>query len=145
MASAARVRGATSHDADAIATLLGQLGYPATAPEVAARLLGLEQFPDAIALVADLHGETIGLATGHVFPSIHVSSRVAWLTTLVVSDHHRGSGLGRQLTSAIEEWARARGAVRISVTSGLHRDGAHRFYERNGYERTGLRLTKSLI
>ena len=51
---------------------------------------------------------------------------------------------GGQLVSAIESWARAAGAERISVTPGAHRAGAHAFYERLAYERSGLRLTKRL-
>ena len=35
-------------------------------------------------------------------------------------------------------------AARIAVTSALHRDGAHAFYERLGWERTGVRLGKKL-
>jgi GNAT superfamily N-acetyltransferase len=85
-----------------------------------------------------------GVATGHVFHSIHSTPIVAWLTTLVVHERHQHSGIGRQLAAAVEDWARERGASRISVTSGKHRDGAHVFYEKIGYERTGVRLTKAL-
>jgi GNAT superfamily N-acetyltransferase len=70
---------------------------------------------------------------------------VAWLTTLVVGGSYHRRGVGRYLTEAIESWARQHGAERMSVTSGKHRDGAHTFYERLGYERTGVRLTKRLI
>jgi len=128
-----------------MASLLDQLGYPATPQEVAARLARLEAFEHAIALVAELHGQVIGLVTCHVFPSIHASTLVAWLTTLVVDEQHVHNGTGRQLSVAVERWAHDNGATRISVTSGTHRDGAHAFYERIGYERTGLRLTKALV
>jgi GNAT superfamily N-acetyltransferase len=138
------IRAAATADADVIATLLGQLGYPATQPEVTARLTRLASFPHATVLVAERLGRVVGLATGHVFPSIHVSGLVAWLTTMVVDDQHLHQGVGRQLSAAIEQWARKLGAARISVTSGKQREGAHRFYEHIGYERTGVRLTKTL-
>lgn len=92
----------------------------------------------------EIDGRVVGLVTGHVFPSIHSTRAVAWLTTLVVDESSYGMGVGRALVSAVEDWARRHGATRISVTSGEHRDKAHAFYEHVGYERTGVRLTKSL-
>jgi GNAT superfamily N-acetyltransferase len=138
------IRPARSDDAATIADLLGQLGYPATAAEVALRLTQLDEHGHAVTYVADRDGKVLGVVTGHVYPSIHASRIAAWLTTLVVSDQDRASGVGRALTEAVENWARERGAERLSVTSGNQRHGAHAFYERLGYERTGQRLTKKL-
>lgn len=138
------IRSAVSTDSNAIAILLAQLGYPTAPQEAAARLSRLQAFPHATALVAELHGQVIGLVTGHVFPSIHAPALVAWLTTLVVDAQHLHEGIGKQLSLAVESWAQDQGVARISVSSGKHRDGAHAFYERIGYERTGLRLTKML-
>jgi GNAT superfamily N-acetyltransferase len=138
------VRPAGAADAEAVAELVGQLGYPTTAQEVIGRLASLRDVPSAIVLVAETDGLVSGLVTAHLFHSIHSTPLVAWLTTLVVRDSCQHSGVGRQLAAAVEGWARSRGALRISVTSGKHRDGAHAFYEHIGYERTGLRLTKLL-
>jgi GNAT superfamily N-acetyltransferase len=138
------IRAAVPADASCIATRLAQLGYPATPEQAAAQLAHLQEFPHATALVAELQGQVIGLVTGHVFPSIHDAALVAWLTTLVIDEQHLQKGVGRLLSAAIESWANGHGAARVSVTSGKHRDGAHAFYERIGYQRTGLRLTKVL-
>src|SRR5438132_11803716 len=118
MASSIAIRPATADDATSIASLLGQLGYPSSAEDAVVRLARLEAFPDATALVAELNGRVVGLITCHVFPSIHAPTLVAWVTTLVVDEHHLQKGAGRRLTGAVEQWARERGAVRISVTSG---------------------------
>lgn len=139
-----RIRAATSEDAPAIAELLGILGYPASSDEVLARLARLDTMDWAVTLVADLDGRAVGVVTGHVFPSIHSTPVVAWLTSLVVSDRHQRQGIGGALTRAIEDWARKQGAIRVSLTSGLQRVAAHAFYQRLGYEHTGLRLTKPL-
>lgn len=95
-------------------------------------------------LVAELIGRVVGIVTVHMIPSIHLTPPVALLTTLVVAESARGRGVGTVLVRRAEAWARARGAVRISLTSGLHRDRAHAFYESLGYERTGVRLTRPL-
>src|SRR5438105_1957386 len=122
MASAVAVRPATPDDAASIASLLGQLGYPSSAEDVVVRLDRLEAFRDATALVAELDGQVIGVVTCHVFPSIHAPAVVAWVTTLVVDEQHFQKGVGRRLIAAVEQWARDRGAERISVTSGKQRD-----------------------
>jgi GNAT superfamily N-acetyltransferase len=133
-----------ARDADAIAALLGQLGYPATGEEVTRRLAILGGFDHAVVLVAEVQGRIAGIVTGHLFPSVHANEPASWLTTLVVDSERRNAGIGSRLAAHIEEWAASRGAVRISVSSGLQREDAHRFYERLGYRRSGVRLTKTL-
>lgn len=137
-------RRAVAFDSEPIANLLGQLGYPASAGDVTQRLSKLDTFGDAVVFVAELDGVVVGVVSGHLFPTLHASSVAAWLTALVVSDAARRKGAGATLVSAVEEWARMHGAVRIAVTSALHRDDAHAFYESLGYSRTGVRMGKDL-
>jgi GNAT superfamily N-acetyltransferase len=119
------------------------LGYPTNTAEVRDRLSRMKA--DAVVvLVADMDGRAVGIVTGHVVHSIHATPVVAWLTTLSVGERHQRRGIGAELTRALEDWARKQGAVRVSLTSGLQRAGAHAFYEGLGYERTGIRLTKPL-
>lgn len=144
MTSSPRIRAATEHDASHLPDLLDQLGYPASPEEILLRLRELGQYPQAQVWVAADADALVGLASCHMFPSVHASAPVAWLTTLVVRESHHGRGVGRALVAAAEEWARERGAVRLSLTSGTQREAAHAFYARIGYEQTGVRLTKSL-
>jgi N-acetylglutamate synthase and related acetyltransferases len=95
-------------------------------------------------LVAELDGDVVGVATCHIYPALHRTEPVAWLTSLVTAGHARGRGVGGTLVSSIERWAAERGATRLSLTSATHRTDAHGFYERRGYERTGVRLTHAL-
>lgn len=144
MTSRARVREASEHDAASLIALLDHLGYPASADEIQARLRELTRFPQARVWVAEDAGVVVGLATCHVFPSIHATAPVAWLTTLAVARSHHGRGIGRALVTVAEAWAHERGAVRISLSSGTQRDAAHAFYARLGYEQSGVRFTKTL-
>lgn len=124
--------------------MLAQLGYPAAAEEIPRRLSAITCFPEAVALVAVDDGVVVGMVTAQVIPAIHETEPVALLTALVVTEGHRTAGIGSLLVSHIERWAAAKGAGRISLTSGNHREQAHRFYERRDYARTGLRFTKKL-
>jgi len=85
-----------------------------------------------------------GVATGHVLHAVHSTPPVAQLTALVVLESARGRGVGQRLVATIETWARDRGAKKLSLTSGLQRVEAHAFYEKLGFERSGVRLTKKL-
>lgn len=53
-----RVRVGTAADADALATLSGQLGYPSTLAQIAARFAALATRPDWAAYVAELDGRS---------------------------------------------------------------------------------------
>lgn len=94
--------------------------------------------------VAELEGRVVGFATAHVIDAMHLDGPVAQLTSLVVDAAVRGRGVGTRLVAEAERWARERGAVRITLTSALHRAEAHRFYAKRGYTRTGVRLARDL-
>ena len=142
--AALTIRNAVAADAAALSALLGELGYPADARELPDRLAALEHDGNALALVAEIDGAVAGLVTAHVIRALVSSAPIAWLTSLVVVEHARGRGVGEALVRAAETWALERGAARMAVTSALHRTGAHEFYERIGYARTGVRLGRSL-
>jgi GNAT superfamily N-acetyltransferase len=146
MADAITIRPAIAGDTPVLCELLHQLGYPASESEIPVRLEAIANFPRAAAFVAtNGYGEVIGLATAHLFPSIHDTAVVAWLTTLVVLEDARGAGIGSGLVQHVERWAARNGAKRISVTSGLHRTATHDFYLKRDYENTGLRFSKKLV
>jgi len=138
------IREAVEGDAPSLASLLGQLGYPADARDLPRRLRRLAERGNAVACVAELEGRVVGVATAHAFASIHVERDVAWLTTLVVAQDTRHQGVGRALLAAAEGWARTHHCQQLSVTTALHRDDAHAFYDRLGYEHSGRRYTKVL-
>ena len=139
------VRDATPDDALALASLVGELGYPAAHAQIRERLRRLSS-DRVLAIVATeaKDGDLLGLCTVHLLSTIHADGDVAQLTALVVSERSRGRGVGRRLVAAAERWARARGAARIVVTTALHRSGAHAFYERLGYGHTGRRYGRAL-
>jgi GNAT superfamily N-acetyltransferase len=50
----------------------------------------------------------------------------------------RGRGIGRELSEAAEEMARARGHGQISISASIENEGALRLYRRLGYRDAGL-------
>ena len=141
-----RIRPAASGDAAPLGRLLDQLGYPTAAAEIPERIEKLHARPGPMVLVAeDEHGGVVGVVTVHLFQSIHSTEPAAWLTSLVVEENARGQGIGSALVLRAEDWAIQHGALRLSLTSALHRERAHEFYKTRDYEHTGVRLTKVFV
>ena len=68
-----------------------------------------------------------------------------WVADLVVLEKLRGRGIGRHLLKGVEEWARAEGYQEVALSSGVHRQAAHRFYqEKAAYELVSYQFQKKL-
>jgi GNAT superfamily N-acetyltransferase len=137
-----KVREAAPRDAEAIAALLGELGFPAEAKDVRKRLAALAKAGEP-PLVADEAGP-IGCLNWHVTPVIHRPTAVGRLTMLVVTKKARGRGVGTALIEAAEERLRRAGCALVEVTSNIELGGAHEFYKGRGYRRTSYRFVKEL-
>src|SRR5215207_9103028 len=122
------IRQPVATDAVALSDLVRQLGYSAEAAEMPGRLEGLRQDANAGIFLAEHQGVVAGVVTAHIIHSVHKTEPVAMLTVLVVDEKARGAGIGRQLVHHAEQWAMARGATVISLTSALRRTEAHAFY-----------------
>ncbi|HZI89561.1 MAG TPA: GNAT family N-acetyltransferase [Candidatus Polarisedimenticolia bacterium] len=131
--STTTVREMTAEDAERVAALSGQLGYPSTPDQIRHRLLGIEAHPEARVFVAcDAVGRVQGWV--HVYGHRQLESGgAAEVGGLVVDEEARGQGMGRALMAAAESWARERGYERLTLRSNVVRDEAHRFYQRLGY------------
>jgi predicted N-acetyltransferase YhbS len=137
------IRLAKESDAESVATLLENLGYPATTAQVAGRVRAILLRDDYSILVADNDNALLGVGSVHVFPCLH-SEPVALLTALVVDISARGTGLGRTLVTGLEDFAVMHRCERILATTANHRSGAHAFYEKLGFSFTGRRYVKQL-
>jgi GNAT superfamily N-acetyltransferase len=129
-----KIRRARSGDAQRIAELAGQLGYPATAAQMRERLRGIKPVSQHAVLVAETAEDgVIGWVHVSRQPLLEVEIR-AEVNGLVVDERVRSAGTGARLLAAAEEWARKHGCKGMSVRSNVIRERAHKFYERNGYE-----------
>lgn len=128
-----RVRNATPADAEALAPLFAQLGYPTETSEIRIRLTNLK--PDtAVLLACGENDEAVGAAIVGIREDV-ITETSATLLALVVLDGKRSRGVGAQLLGGAERWAIERGSTSLVVRSNVVRESAHRFYERHGYGR----------
>ena len=129
------IREARDTDAQAIAELSGQLGYSATAEVIVERLAFARRLRGHALFVAEKDGRV--LAWMDLSISHHIQSGAyVEIGGLVVASDARGLGIGARLVRAAEEWARSQGIWTVLVRSQIVREDAHRFYLREGYERT---------
>jgi N-acetylglutamate synthase-like GNAT family acetyltransferase len=137
-------RPASSEDADRVAELLEQLGYP-TSPEAARRRLELlvASHNDEV-WVAERDGTVVGLVAIHVSASLERDGEVAKVSAIVVDEAARRDGIGQQLMALAEREARRRGCVLLFLTTAERRQDAHAFYRGLGFEETGRRFAKPL-
>ena len=140
------IRRARSRDAQRLAELSGQLGYPTTSAEIAKRMRRLKPASQNALFVAEsAEAGVVGWTHVSVTHLVEVGTR-AELNGLIVAEEQRSLGAGARLLEAAEEWARKHGCPSMSVRSNVIRERAHKFYDRQGYEhyKTQKAFRKSL-
>ena len=127
------IRPATPGDAERIAGLFTDEGYPAGPSDIVERL---ERFASehSRVVVADNGGEVLGFVAVHALPRFEHSDRILRIMALVVDAGVRERGVGRLLMEEAERLGREVGAAFAEVTAGHHRPDARRFYEDLGYD-----------
>lgn len=132
---AVEIRTIVPDDADAAARLSGELGYPVDAGGMRARIEHVLRLGDHAVFVACRGHDVLGWI--HVSAVLHLQSAVrAEIGGLVVAAEVRGQRVGARLVARAEQWAREQGFTSVLVRSQIKREDAHRFYLREGYERT---------
>lgn len=103
----------------------------------------LDNDPNQVMAVAELDGAIIGCLQLTFIPGL--TRKGAWrgqIEGVRIAANLRGRGHGAAFFDWAIEHCRTRGCVLVQLTTDLRRDGAHRFYERLGFEatHTGMKL-----
>ena len=127
------LRAAAATDAERLASLLTDEGYPAGTSDLAARI---ERFstPNSRVTVAVAGGEVIGVIAYHLVPRFEHSDTFVRIVVIVVDAGVRERGIGRLLIADAERVARETGAAFVEITAGHHRPEARQLYESLGYD-----------
>ena len=133
MSDAPTIRRATTADAEAIATLFTDEGYPAGPSDIVERL-GRFSSDHSQVLVAEGDGVVLGFVALHALPRFEHDDRIVRLLALVVDAGARERGVGRALMAEAERIGRELGAAFCEVTAGHHRPEARHLYETLGYD-----------
>jgi GNAT superfamily N-acetyltransferase len=129
------LRRATTDDAERIAALFTDEGYPAGPSDIVDRL-GRFDSEHSRVIVAANDGEVLGFIAIHALPRFEHSDRIIRVMALVVDAGERGRGIGRLLMEEAERIGRELDAAFAEITAGHHRPDAQRLYEELGYDAT---------
>ncbi|WP_286902169.1 GNAT family N-acetyltransferase [Thermocrispum sp.] len=101
--------------------------------------------PNQLLVVVEHEGAVVGTAQLSYIPGL--SRRGALRAQIegvrVRSDQH-GTGLGERMMRWLIDTARERGADVVQLTSDVSREGAHRFYQRLGFQPTHVGFKMAL-
>lgn len=99
--------------------------------------------PDARAFVAERNGEVVGFVCAS--ERSHFTGEVdTYIGELVVAKNAEGSGIGRALVEAAEDWGRSRGRRRVAVDTGAANGPASQFYAALGYEEEDITVSRAI-
>lgn len=88
-------------------------------------------------------GEVVAVAGFRVTQMLS-RGRFLYVDDLVTDEDHRSQGHGSRLLAWLVDEARRQGCQRLDLDSGLQREAAHRFYEREGLRATARHLAMDL-
>jgi len=95
-----------------------------------------------------LVGEVDGEVVGHVEARMRRDEAAGFVGTyveeLAVAPEWRGRGVGTVLMAAVFEWARGKGALSVALDHFHTNEGAHRLYERLGFQVRGVIMERRL-
>lgn len=89
--------------------------------------------------------EKIVAVTGFMPMITLYNGRFIWVCDLVTDSNSRSKGYGEALLNYVHKWAKENGYDLVSLSSGLQRTDAHRFYEnRMDYDKVSYVFLKRL-
>lgn len=107
------IRLAKLDDAEALAKLADQLGYPSTVEQVRRRFEALAEKSDENAVfIAEANGKILGWVHAHLY-SLLVDDPETEIGGLVVDEAVRGQRIGELLMQATEAWTLEKGCSSV--------------------------------
>jgi ribosomal protein S18 acetylase RimI-like enzyme len=102
--------------------------------------------PDSVLLVAEQDGSVVGYVWAGLEPRSWKELRDAtgFIDDVVVDAGTRRTGVATALVEAAAAWLRERGAPRVMLWTAEQNDAAQRLFERLGFRRTMIEMTREL-
>lgn len=101
--------------------------------------------PAVYYLVAEQADEVVGFVSCHVQHLLHHGGKVAEIQELFVRPDVRNQRIGQQLVETLYDLATQERWVNLEVTTNQKRTDTIRFYERESFSRTHVKLVKPVV
>lgn len=89
-------------------------------------------------ICAAVGDRVVGFCSLIIRSSIWAQGYLGYIDELVVDESHRGKRIGGKLLQRAVELAKEAGCGKVELDSAFHREDAHRFYAREGFENRGF-------
>lgn len=101
---------------------------------------------DVVVFVAEREASIVGYVYAGLEPQSWKELRDAcgFIHDVVVDESGRRLGVATALMDAAFDWLRSRGAPRVVLWTAQQNEGAHRLFERLGFRRTMVEMTREL-
>ncbi|MGG7663319.1 GNAT family N-acetyltransferase [Dyadobacter sp. BHUBP1] len=98
--------------------------------------------PNISYFLAELDGKPVGMVSCHIQPLLHHAALVSEIQEMYVEPEYRSRQVGKALIEHVTAFAKGEGAIQMEVTSRATREQAHRFYQREGFEKSHVKLVR---
>ena len=135
------IRKARRKDLPAVVALLAQFdGESAVSLSAAARVYaGMAKYPSYTCYLATEHADAVGMFTLLVFPGLAGGGALeARVGDVVVATARRGRGIGGAMMAEAMRLAAEAGCCKLSLSSSIRGEDAHRFYRSLGFRQHGI-------
>jgi ribosomal protein S18 acetylase RimI-like enzyme len=95
--------------------------------------------------VAKIGEDSAGLVGITINQSLVEAGNFAVIEELVVSERYRRKGVGQRLLDACIAFAKEQECQSIVLTTGFERLAAHKLYEKNGFEKVGVKFVIDFV
>jgi GNAT superfamily N-acetyltransferase len=126
-------REATPFDADQIAPLSDQLGYPLAVEQISQNINSIRAKQDHNIFVATINEKIVGWVGVH-HAIMLVSAPYCEINGLVVDRNYRGKGIGKLLIEKAKHWGREKGNDKLKLRCNVLRTETHLFYQHLGFK-----------
>ena len=143
----AAIRPAKATDLGSMAKLLAVFtGREPSRREIKNRFALVTKHPDQTLWVATVGERVVGLLGFRIRHNLESVSQYGEVSIIVVDQDWQRKGIGRLLLDHAEKPSRKNRCVGLWLVSGFGREEeAHKFYDRAGFSRTGIRFVKPFI
>ena len=136
------IREATEEDLPSLLTLYEQLhlkrGLGLSLEEARRIFERVRRNPDYRIYIAAADGKVIGTFSLLIMENLaHRGAPMSFVENVVVDEVWRGKGVGKRMMEFGMDRSREMGCYKVTLSSHLEREAAHRFYESLGFRKHG--------
>jgi ribosomal protein S18 acetylase RimI-like enzyme len=134
------------NDLNSLVNLLQQLWIDKQIDETAVKEVierGIKS-PHQFYICANIEEKLVGFCSLSIKNNLWTCANLGNVDELVVDSNYRNKGIGKMLLHEIEKLARSKGCKRLELDSAFHRNAAHDFYNKLGFQKRAFLFTKEL-